>query len=138
MDEQLEAMKRKRAKAPGITILVDDPDAVEVLPRDAAGKIGAPDAEMESLANPEMAAAAEAEEGESSEDDLRERPDQAPGVYDKGKEAAEQAEEALEGDDQAAAIFDEGETMRRKADGQTKPKGLTDRAAFAAFKGRKK
>jgi len=140
MDALNEALKRKRAKAPSITITVADPSEVEVLARDGDGE-------------------------ESSEKDLRDNPDMAPGVYDKDDEAREQGlnnegdtiggegkpgegvtltpgapadpnDEAAEMD--PSQVFDEKEFARRKADGQGKPKSLTDRAGFAAFKGRKK
>lgn len=145
MDAMKEALNRKRSK---ITITVDDPNEVELV--DRAGNPhpmggASADTEMDALA---MGDAGDTEEGEeypggegvptdekgppSSEKDMRDNPDLAPGVYDKNEESDSDE------DDMAPKIFDKGEMMRRKADGSTKPRGLTDRAGLAAFKGSRK
>lgn len=145
MDAMKEALNRKRSK---ITITVDDPNDVELVDREGnvVGGGASADTEMEALAEGDAGDAEEGEEypgGEpvapgmagqdkgppSSEKDQRDNPDLAPGVYDKDEE---------EGGDAAAEIFDKGEMLRRKADGSTRPKGLTDRAGLAAFKGSRK
>lgn len=151
MDAMKEALNRKRSK---ITITVDDPNDLAVVDSGgnefhvAPGRSGADvsdNTEMEALAEGDAGDTEEGEEypgGEgvptdekgppSSEKDMRDNPDLAPGVYDKDEESDSDE------DDMAPKIFDKGEMMRRKADGSTKPRGLTDRAGLAAFKGSRK